>query len=317
MSLKTASVLCVGIAVYDQIFALPEFPATPTKVFCTAFASAAGGPAANGAVTVARQGGRATLWARVGADAQGARIVQEIGATGVDVSAVRLIDGGRSGTSAVAINDAGERLILAFADPLLERDASWLPLGQVASHDAVLCDVRWPAATRLVLEAARQASVPSVLDADLTSDDTLADLVPLAQQVVFSMPALDKLCPRAADDLHAAMASLGKSDVHTLMAVTLGEQGCVWFDGKTSRALPGIDVQVVDTLAAGDTFHGAFALGVARRQHAAEALDFANRVAALKCTRWGGGAGIPTADELNKFQPRYRTAVDLSCDSVS
>ncbi|MES2533825.1 MAG: PfkB family carbohydrate kinase [Pseudomonadota bacterium] len=315
MSAGTASVLCVGVAVYDQIFALPEFPATPTKVFCTAFASAAGGPAANAAVTVARQGGRATLWARVGADAQGARIVQELGEAGVDVSAVRRVEGGRSGTSAVAINDAGERLILAFADPLLDRDASWLPLSQVASHDAVLCDVRWPAATRAVLAAARNAGVPSVLDADLTSDGTLAEFVPLAQQVVFSMPALEKLRPGAGKDLHRALAELWRPDIHTLLAVTLGEQGCVWYDGHVSRALPGVDVQVVDTLAAGDTFHGAFALAIARRQHPAEALDFANRVAALKCTRWGGGTGIPTADELDRFQPRYRTAVDLSCDA--
>lgn len=317
MSAPAASVLCVGIAVYDQIFALPEFPASPTKVFCTAFASAAGGPAANGAVTVVRQGGQATLWARVGDDAQGARIVQELGAAGVDVGAVRRVPGGRSGTSAVAINDAGERMIFAFADPQLDRDARWLPMAEVGRHDAVLCDVRWPAATRLVLAAARDAGVPSVLDADLTSDDTLAEFVPMAQQVVFSQPALEKLCPGASNDWHGAMAGLWRAGTHTLMAVTLGEQGCVWFDGRASHAVPGIDVPVIDTLAAGDTFHGAFALGVARRQAPADALDFANRVAALKCTRWGGGTGIPTAAELQQFQPRYRAAVNVCCEVQS
>jgi sugar/nucleoside kinase (ribokinase family) len=48
--------------------------------------------------------------------------------------------------------------------------------------------------------------------------------------------------------------------------VTQGERGVVWIEvGEPSglRHLPAFDVPVVDTLAAGDVFHGAFALELA------------------------------------------------------
>lgn len=305
-----SSVLCVGIAVYDQIFAIPAMPATPTKVFATAFAAAVGGPAANGAVTISRQGGRATLWARVGADAQGRRIVDELGTSGVDTTLLRQVAGGRSGTSAVAITGTGARLILAFADPDLDRDASWLPIDRVGQYDAVLADVRWPDGASRALLAARAAGVPSVLDADLTSDDTLSWLAPLASHVVFSLAALRTQYGACADlrAVHEALEAAWRRGAHQLVAVTLGELGCAWYDGSAHHHAPGVAIKAVDTLAAGDAFHGAFALAVARRLPIAEGLDFANRVAALKCTRWGGGAGIPTAAQIASFDPVYHPA---------
>ena len=66
-------------------------------------------------------------------------------------------------------------------------------------------------------------------------------------------------------------------------------------------AEPAIPVTAVDTLAAGDVFHGAFALAIARRQSEREALAFASAAAALKCTRFGGRDGIPRAAELAEF----------------
>lgn len=307
-----SSVLCVGVAVYDQIFAISAMPPSPTKVFASAFAAAVGGPAANGAVTIARQGGRATLWARVGADAQGGRIVDELGNSGVDVSEVRRVAGGRSGTSAVAITASGERLILAFADPDLERDAGWLPVQRLNQYDAVLSDVRWPDGASRVLLAARAAGVPSVLDADLTSDDTLSWLTPLASHVVFSLAALRTQYGSCIDlaAVRVALEDAWRRGAHQLVAVTLGAHGCAWYDGHSHRVAPGVAVDAVDTLAAGDAFHGAFALAVARRLPIAEGLDFANRVAALKCSHWGGGAGIPTAAQIASFDPTYRPVPD-------
>jgi len=67
------------------------------------------------------------------------------------------------------------------------------------------------------------------------------------------------------------------------------------------RHLPAFAVPVVDTLAAGDVFHGAFALELARGKAAADALRFAAAAAAIKCTRPGGRGGSPSRDEVEKF----------------
>jgi sulfofructose kinase len=275
-------------------------PKEPTKIFASDFASAVGGPAANGAVTVARQGGRSSLWARIGRDMQGDRILAELAADGVGVAQVRQVEGGRSGSTAVAVAPDGERMLLVFADPTLDPDPSGLPLDAVGRHDAVLADLRWPAASRNVLRQARRDGVPAVLDADLSSDATaLPSLIPLASHVIFSEPALRAFS--GTQEVGEALAAAFDREAHAVAGVTLGERGCAWLDRGGLHEEPGLAVAAVDTLAAGDVFHGAYALALARRLSARDCARFANLVAAVKCTRWGGGAGIPSRDDVATF----------------
>jgi sulfofructose kinase len=87
-------------------------------------------------------------------------------------------------------------------------------------------------------------------------------------------------------------------------AVTQGERGVYWIEaGEPSglRHFPAFVVRVVDTLAAGDVFHGAFALELARGEAPENALRFAAAAAAIKCTRPGGRGGSPTRDEVERF----------------
>jgi sulfofructose kinase len=291
-------VLCVGVAVLDNIFAIEAFPPEPTKVFARDFTQVGGGPAANAAVTVSRLGGTASLWARVGEDQVGARIITEIEEYGVDVSYMRRILGRRSGVSAVLIDRNGERLITAFADRELDTDASWLPLDRIREFDVVLGDVRWPAASERALRAASEQGVKTVLDADLTTDDAVERLIPLASYAVFSAPALKRLSGE--DDFKTGL-ECAQERTQGVVGVTLGSRGFAWLEDGRLRLTPSFPVDAVDTLAAGDVFHGAFALGIAEHLSLDETGRFATAAAALKCTRWGGRAGIPSRSELDTF----------------
>ena len=83
-----------------------------------------------------------------------------------------------------------------------------------------------------------------------------------------------------------------------VFAVTDGAEGVLMADGSR---LPARQVQVVDTLGAGDVWHGAFALRLAEGSAEGEAVAFANAAAALKCTRAGGRLGTPSRDETERF----------------
>jgi sulfofructose kinase len=291
-------VLCVGIAVLDNMFSIASFPAEPTKVFARDFCQVGGGPAANGAVTVTRLGGAASLWARVGDDAIGANLIAELQGCGVDISTMRRIANRRTGVSAVVIDEKGERGIYAFADRTLDTDTSWLPRALPPETDAILCDVRWPAASEHVMRLARASGLPIVLDADLTHDDAVERLIGLSTHAVFSTPALRRLA--GIDGIEEALRRVQGRTAGTV-AVTRGADGFAWLEDGQFRTMPAYAVDVVDTLAAGDVFHGAFALGLAERRSTADAGRFAGAAAALKCTRWGGRAGIPTREELDRF----------------
>jgi len=82
--------------------------------------------------------------------------------------------------------------------------------------------------------------------------------------------------------------------VDTINTQTLLEAGNL-------RARPTFRVNAVDTLAAGDVFHGAFALALAEGQETTDAMRFAAAVSAIKCTRFGGGTGCPGRVEVDEF----------------
>ncbi len=290
-------VIAVGVAVMDKIFAIDAMPTEATKVFARSYTEIGGGPAATGAVTIARLGGAAELWARVGDDNVGRRIAEEIAEWGVEPT-IHHDPKGRSGVSAIAVDAKGERLIFAFADPHLNTDPSWLPLARLHEADAILCDLRWPRATELVLKRAREIGIPTVLDADLASDDVAKLLVPLPDYAVFSAPALRRLT--GIDDPEAGLRAV-RLLCRGAVGVTVGRGGFLWLEDDRLLHEPGFAVEAVDTLGAGDVFHGAFALAIAEGHDIRNAGRFANAASALKCTRPGGRAGIPTRSEVDSL----------------
>lgn len=291
-------VLCVGVAVLDNMFSIETFPAEPTKTFARDFRQVGGGPAANGAVTIARLGGAASLWARVGDDTIGAGLIAELQSYGVNTATMRQIAGRRTGVSAVMVDEKGERYIFAFADRALDTSTHWLPDDIPAGTDVVLCDVRWPAASEKVMRVAQARGIPVVLDADLTNDDSVERLIGFSTYAVFSAPALRKLTNETDTE-----KGLRRAQTFTkgIVAVTLGAEGFAWLEQGELRRVSAYKVDAIDTLAAGDVFHGAFALGLAEKLSVAEAGRFAGAAAGLKCTRWGGRAAIPTREELDQF----------------
>src|SRR5215475_4079874 len=70
------------------------------------------------------------------------------------------------------------------------------------------------------------------------------------------------------------------------------------------RQVPAFAVKVVDTLGAGDTFHGAFTLMLAEGMNERVAMRFAAAAAALKCTKYGGILGAPSRAEVEAFLSR-------------
>ena len=291
-------ILCLGMSALDAIYQVAAIPRTPTKVLATSFTECGGGMAANASVAVARLGGVASYWGRVGADQVGERIVRELADEGVDVSSVRRVAGAASSSDAILVDPEGERLICTFTDPALDPDPSWLPLASVARFDAVLADVRWPAGAAVLFDAASALGIPAIFDGDVGPSEALLDLAKRATHVVFSEPGL----AHAAEDGSpgTALERLAGT-LRGVIGVTLGAEGFLWRDGQVERRVAAPRVDAIDTLAAGDVWHGAFALGLGENMPVAEAARFANTAAALKCTQLGGRRGTPTRRDVEAF----------------
>lgn len=293
-------VICCGAATLDTIFRMDQIPSGPGKVLPLDAVQVAEGMASSAAATVAKLGGRAMLFARVGADPAGHEIRRSLTEAGIDCRFVRFVEGARSPIATVLVDRNGERLVIPFYDPALGGDASWLPLEEISNAGAVLADVRWPGGAAASLDAARQRGIPAVLDLDTGPLDDLLMLLPLASHVVASQPAAE-LVTGQSDPAAAAETLAGRRG--GFVAVTAGAAGCFWFDQATDavRQVPAPQVKVVDTLASGDVFHGAFALALAQRREIEDCLRFATVAAALKCRSFGGRLGIPALAEVEQW----------------
>jgi len=294
-------VLCLGMSAHDAIYRVPVIPHIPTKVLATGYTECGGGMAASASVAVSRLGGDAVYWGRVGDDPLGERILRELAGEGVDVSAVRRIEGCVSPSAAILVDDLGERLVCAFNDPALDPDPSWLPLADIAQTQAVLADVRWPEGARAVFTAAAQCGVPTVFDGDIGPRDALIELAQLAAYVVYSEPGLARATGTSLAGEGLAIAAKSGRGV---IGVTLGADGFLWHEGGIERRLRAPSITAVDTLAAGDVWHGAFALALAEKADVATAGRFANAAAAIKCSRSGGRRGAPNRREVEALLAR-------------
>lgn len=296
-SAPIALVSCTGIATFDTIFGVDELPSGDGKWSAAWITETGGGVAANAAVAVARLGGRARFIGSVGDDRRGQAVRQGLVGEGVLVDGLHTIDRSTTPTSAVVVDPNGGRMVVNHvSDGFFDRaEARWAR--SIGSPDAVLVDLRWLAGATESVRAASSAGIPSVVDVDRPVDPGAAILVE-ASHLLFSADALHQMTgiaePSAA--LHHTASS-----TPAWIGVTLGPRGVAWVDGSMCLRLPAHEVRAVDTLGAGDTFHGAFALGLAEGLTESEALGFANAVAAVKCQSRGGRSGIPSRATVLRF----------------
>ncbi|RUV75671.1 sugar kinase, partial [Mesorhizobium sp. M1A.F.Ca.IN.020.30.1.1] len=285
--------LSVGAFTLDTILRLETLPAHQGKFIASDGVQIASGMATSAACAAHRLGADVSLWASAGDDAVGDRLIAEIEAEGVDCSLVRRVAGARSALAAILVDAHGERIIVPFYDSRAQADPDTLPLAELSAFDAVLVDVRWPGAAALALAATRDAGRPAILDADTAPVDVLERLLPLASHIVASEPAARIVCGHALDPESACADLASRTDA--FVAVTGGAAGTWWHDRGTGRVrhVEAPKVKAVDTLAAGDVFHGAFAVGLAEAMPPEQALRFASAAAALKCLRFGGRLGAP------------------------
>ena len=297
-SSKPHHVLCVGAAVLDTLFRVRAIPQTPGKVLPYEMLQVAEGMASSAAYAIVRLGGVASLWGAVGDDQAGEQILSELEQAGIDVSGSVRVTGARSAVSTILVDDDGERLIVPFYDPRLHENVRDVTVDDLAAFDAVMVDVRWSALALKVLKAAREAGKPAILDGDVAPPHVIDMLARHADHIIFSEPAAQSLSQ--IDDPAAMVPFLKKQYPQALVVVTAGERGSYWWDGKTGDIahMPAFRVKTIDTLAAGDIFHGAYALAITEGLPTDAAIRLASAAAALKCGVFGGRLGAPDRAEV-------------------
>ena len=276
-----------------------NFPGPGTKVAASEFIITGGGCATNAAIAIARLNGCVAFAGPLGGtnDAVSNRILSDLGDEGIDCTGAVRVDGGTASVSLILLDASGEKTIATRRGVNLGRalpnDASTL----VADVDAVLVDNRFPEFVSAVCRAARERKIPIVIDLDQATDVT-DPLLAFGTHVVSSSEAL--FGTTGLKEYGAALKKLAEH-LSGFLAITDGPDGVYWLDGGELRHLPAFKVKVIDSLGAGDAFHGGFTLALAEGRALPDIMRFASATAALKCTKFGGASSAPTRAEVEAF----------------
>lgn len=276
-----------GITTLDIVCDVDTIPHEPVKHVANDADITIGGCAANAAIAVTRLGARALLASRLGDDVIADLITRALQTQQIDTSCLHYNPGGRSSFSTVARDTHGERLILNFRGEGLTSDTGWLTTWPEV--DAVLADNRWPPAADTAMQLARARGVPGIIDGE---GEISPATLQCASHVAFSAEGLRLMAGQ--QDLRSALAALATA-TSAWLCVTDGANG-IWYRANNRiEHLPAFDIRPVDTLGAGDVWHGAFAVRLSEGADERDAMVFANAAAALKCTRVGVSA-VPDPD---------------------
>ena len=260
-----------------------------------------GGKVATGLVAAARLGARCAIIGAVGGDLYGKFCAGDLARHGVDVAALK-VDPPKTTSLSVVVSDreSGGRSILSHPGsvtlPPLDDAARAMIRRAKCLFLASASGVHAEAA-----QIARESGVKVLMDADDTSPAMLG-MIPridwfIASEYFYQHQYGD-------GDFEHCLRALADQGPEVVV-FTLGAGGCAGLSKEGSKQgffrLPAFRVDVVDTVGAGDVFHGAFAAAYTRGGNAEGAARYASAVAAIKCTRIGGRAGIPDDATVERF----------------
>lgn len=269
----------VGRSTLDLVYACARFPEPDGKVDAEVGYMTGGGPALNAAVAFAGLGGRARLYSAIGEGVFADWVRGDVGGQGVELFDAAAGEAGVLPVSSVVLTGAARAIV---NQPLPDRshalpDAAIERLFDVPPA-VVLSDGHLPELAVPVLRRAREAGIPTVLDGGSWKPWT-AELLPWIDMAVVSSRFRP---PEAGDDvigfLRGRLAAA---------AVTNGPHPIRWSAGPASGEIRPPSVPAIDTLGAGDIFHGAFCHALAAGGDFAASLATASAVAARSCVSYG------------------------------
>lgn len=291
-------ILCIGMPVRDLTFRVRGVPGRGSKENASHFEEICGGNALNAAIAVVRLGGRASICGPMGDpnETPGRYIFEQMAHEGVETAQIVHMPGLSTPVSAIMIDPTGERTIVTFRDPELWK-VRLPPADELLSDcHAILAESRCAEFCTDVCAEARRRGIPVIVDVDRAMS-LREGLLTASSHLVFSSEPLQETADLPDDG--EALKKIAKL-TPSFLAGTRGPRGTIWLNEQDElEETAAFPVHTVDTLGAGDVFHGAFALAIAEGQPLRQALRFASAAAALKCIRFGGAFAAPPRAEVD------------------
>lgn len=305
-SIKKPKILVVGSLVMDLIVTTERFCNAGETVIGHGFSTAPGGKGANQAVQAARLGANVTMFGKVGNDDFGRRLIESVRESGVNTEHIQMTDTAPTAVGNVQIqsNTQGTEnriIVVPGANMEITPDDIAVLKNSISDYDMVMLQNEIPMEINLlVAQYAKVAGVPVMLN-PAPSAEISAELISCLTYISPNEHEAQDLVGFTVDNeksVSAAVQTLRSMGVKNVL-ITMGKNGCVFYDGKTLVNSASVDCgKIVDPTAAGDSFLGAFCTAVAAGIPIVDVLQFANCTAGITVCRMGAQTSLPALDEV-------------------
>jgi len=298
-------VLGLGSVTVDFVGTVKAWPGKGVKKMLDSFTICDGGLVGTALVASARLGGKVAFVGKLGQSEMARRALEALRRESVDTSFVLRTEDAEPIVAFILTDSTdGQRNIfwtrqnVQYPMPWEFPDKNWFRRTTV-----LLIDFESGLAGIEAAKTAKQHNIPVVIDVE-RDEPHIAEAMSVSSHIIVSEEFASGYT--GSSNVAGMLAAL-RSDPEQVVIVTRGEKGCVGSSNEGDFELTAFDVNVVDTTGCGDTFHGAFALAIARGQPVVSAARFASGAAALCATQLGGRAGIPTAEQLEQFLSKHES----------
>ncbi|SFL73306.1 fructokinase [Paenibacillus sp. 1_12] len=294
---------------------------------------ASGGTPAYVAAAIAKLGGDSRYIGKIGSDASGLYLRNELEAAGVEAALVGMNMGidSKAWTGQCEENEqeSGDKMASDCVTDVMDTnrktadfDDTWLD--DVAVYHYGSAPLKKELSQTSALAAARRIKAAGGLTCCCpnSSADLWPDEVTMRQDLRIHIGTADivKVNEEEAAILTGLEPAEGVQQLLEMGAkavvVTLGEYGCCVITRQAMTSIPGIRVKSIDPSGAGDSFVGAMLLKLAERGVTPEQIEtilndeeqvrsifsFANKAGAMTTTRHGVFAALPTMEELERLE---------------
>ena len=300
---KRFDILGLGAVAVDDLLYVAAYPPPDGKQQVIDRDRQCGGLSATALVTAARLGARCAYAGVLGDDELSAFVLNRLREAGVETSCVQRRPGARPVHSSIVVDRQHGTRNIFFDLEGVTGAGTRTPASLITSARVLFVDnIGVPGMVRAA-RLARRAGIPVVADFDDHRHPQFEQLLALADHLIISEEFAGRLTGTQSPE--HAIRKLACPD-RQVTIVTCGDKGC-WYLARGASAVqyqPAFKVKAVDTTGCGDVFHGAYAFALANGMPIEAQIRFAAATAALKATRAGGQAGIPSLTAVRRFMRR-------------
>lgn len=294
-----AQIVGIGANVKDTLFQLEKYPSQDTKQQAKTVKEAGGGPCGTGLVAAAKLGVTCAYIGNCSDDSVGSFLRGDFEKYGVDTQLMRSVPDTVGFCSCIWLaDDEATRTCVYHRGTVPPTCLDEEMKSAIAEAKLLMVDGNDLDAAVEAAKLAKKAGTTVLYDAG----GRYPNVDKLLRETDILIPSEEfALGHTGADNVNEAAKKLWQLYSPQIIVITQGKKGGILYDGEKVLTYPAFPVEAVDTNGSGDVFHGAFAAAYVRGMDYPACCRFASAVAALKCTKVGARAAVPTWDEAMTF----------------